>query len=85
MELTMEAYYQVTENHPDFSYIKNTENTLKFEDVYRFSQDYEIEDCISYALHDILLVISGGYQVRNEYFKNVLVTCNSEVIYNMET
>jgi hypothetical protein len=83
MELTVTAKYKATKKHPDARYIKNFSEVLTYSDIYTFDDCYDdLESNISYAVRDILLVVSGGYTVSRDYFKSLKIKVNGNLVLN---
>ena len=82
--ITVKAEYYVTGSHPDIEYISDIMERQEFNDVYSFDTDYcgnDTEIMIDYIIHDILLVISGGYQYKESYFNSITIYANNKIVY----
>ena len=44
---------------------KASDKILKYETVYAFSKDWELESIENYITNDLALIASGGYSLKN--------------------
>ena len=70
MTIKLTAIYAITEKHPDYKEEYNG-RIFEYSDTYRFNEDIygnDYESMLHYAINDLVLVISGGYQFKEDYF-----------------
>ena len=72
-------YYHIDELHPDYKYIANPKQELKFEDVYKFPIDYSTDYCIEIIKEDLKLIAGGGYNYKHIHHIKFEIT---EVLQN---
>ena len=82
IELLMTADYSITEKHPVFKCVDNPDG-LSCSVCYGFTETYWNNDCLANAIGDMLRVISCGYQINREWFKDLEIRCNGNIVWQL--